>query len=134
MAITLISGGFQLGQTAGGGVGIGEPREEIALVVKGFGDARGEFRQALGIAHDVEHEGRRRLEQHVGPAHHPLRIIPELIEGGLHPNGIKRAVAMVQDALQVDRGGFGGVVGTLPGDRIVQADRIGEAQNLAFTG
>ena len=39
VSITLISSGFQFGQIAGGSVGIGEPREEIAQVVKAVGHA-----------------------------------------------------------------------------------------------
>ena len=73
--------------------------------------------------------GLRRRQQRVRPGDDPLRVAaPVAVERPLH-EALVEAVALLEDAREVDLGGLGGVVGSLPGDRVVEDDGIGQPEH-----
>ena len=78
---------------------------------------------------------RGRFEQQIGPIHHPSRVArPVTIECLLHPFRIGRLAVSFDDAFQINLSRAGSIVRALPGDRIIEHNRICHRQNFAAGG
>src|SRR5437870_7683191 len=104
------------------------PRRVVRRIVEPVCDLASQGRNLARSAHQLQDLRLRRDQQRVRPPDHPLRVVPEDVEGLLHPMGIERLVAALSNPFQVDAGRLAGGVRTLPGNGIVGGNHVRHAE------